>query len=117
MSEHEQREIELALDKLRPYGKRLIEAGWRAELLVFGPTEFGRLGGGYKAALVLPLPSLNEESEMKADQDEVLGGEEPDDAVDVAGNQEPVDWSREPRSDEGLSDEARSKLTAEAARP
>jgi hypothetical protein len=55
MNEHEQREIEIALDKLRPHGKTLSAAGWRAELIVFAPAELDRLGSGYKVALVLPL--------------------------------------------------------------
>jgi hypothetical protein len=45
-----------------------------------------------------------------ADQEEVLGGEEPDDQVDVWAEQGPVDWSREAVSDAGLSEKARAML-------
>jgi hypothetical protein len=52
---------------------------------------------------------MNERREF----DEVLGRQEEDDEVDVWGNQEPVDWSREPVSDEGLSEVARRRAVVD----
>ena len=44
------------------------------------------------------------------EREEILGGEEPDEQVDVSGEQEPVDWSQEPFSDAELDKEVQQRL-------
>jgi hypothetical protein len=44
--------------------------------------------------------------------EEAVGHEEPDDAVDVWGNQEESEWTNHPNSDEEMSEEAQRKTRA-----
>lgn len=59
MNELQQALTKVALDRLRPVGKELEEAGWRPQLVIFPPEELTRIPG-YKVALVVPLDSVTE---------------------------------------------------------
>jgi hypothetical protein len=62
VKEQEQALVRVALERLRPLGLELIDAGWRPEVIAMAPSEIERIPG-YKVALVVPIESIPDEKE------------------------------------------------------
>ena len=54
MTEREEVLVKAALNSLKPIFQAVMERGWQAEVVVFGPEEMPRLPG-YKVGIIIPV--------------------------------------------------------------